>query len=99
MTQVPLRWRRLLLIVAACGAVVAALPWLKSTRAQSSPTGGISSSSIVLDRNDQFLLVVNPDNNTLTGINVGNDNYQKLFEIPTGKEPQSVALSKDNTKA
>ena len=62
-----------------------ALPWLKSTRAQSSTAGGISSSPIVLDRNDQLLLVVNPDNNTLTGIMVGNDNYQKLLEYPTGK--------------
>ena len=68
MTQVPSRWRRLLLSVAACGAVAAALPWLKGTRAQSSTAGGISSSPIVLDRNDQLLLVVNPDNNTLTGI-------------------------------
>ena len=99
MTQVPSRWRRRLLTVAACGAIAAALPWLKSTRAQSSTAGGISSSPIVLDRNDQLLLVVNPDNNTLTGIMVGNDNYQKLFEVPTGKEPQSVALSSDNTKA
>src|SRR5215510_4452975 len=99
MIQVPSRWRRLLLTVAACGAVAAALPWLKGTQAQSATVGGISSSPIVLDPNDQFLLVVNPDSNTLTGIAVGNDSYQKLFEVPTGKEPQSVALSKDKTKA
>ena len=99
MTQVPSRWKRRLLTVAAFGAIAASLPWLKGTRAQSSTAGGISSSPIVLDPNDQFLLVVNPDNNTLTGITVGNDNFQKLFEVPTGKEPQSVALSKDNTKA
>ena len=99
MTQVPSRWTRLLLTVAACGTIAASLPWLKGTRAQSSTAGGISSSPIVLDPNDQFLLVVNPDNNTLTGITVGNDNFQKLFEVPTGKEPQSVALSKDKTKA
>ena len=99
MTQVPSRWKRRLLTVAAFGAIAASLPWLNGTRAQSSTAGGISSSPIVLDPNDQFLLVVNPDNNTLTGITVGNDNFQKLFEIPTGKEPQSVALSKDKTKA
>jgi YVTN family beta-propeller protein len=99
MTQAPSRRRRLLLAVAACAAVAGALPWLKGTQAQSTVAGGISSSPLVLDPNDQLLLVVNPDNNTLTGFNVGNDNYQKLFEVPTGKEPQSVALSKDKTKA
>src|SRR5262245_18237658 len=99
MTQVTSRWRRLLLTVAASGAVAADLPWLKGSQAQSATAGGISSSPIVLDTSDQLLLVVNPDNNTLTGIAVGNDSYQKLFEVPTGKEPQSVALSKDKTKA
>src|SRR5262245_3402100 len=99
MTQAPSRRRRLLLAVAACVAIAGAMPWLKGTQAQSTLAGGISSSPLVLDPNDQLLLVVNPDNNTLTGFNVGNDNYQKLFEVPTGKEPQSVALSKDKTKA
>src|SRR2546425_4886451 len=55
-----------------------------------------SSGPIALTDDDRFLWVVNPDNNSVSVIEVGGDANAKIAEIPVGEDPTSVAIgSKD----
>src|SRR5687767_7613906 len=50
-----------------------------------------SSSPITITRNDRQVWVVNPDNDSVSVINVHRDAHRKLAEIVVGDEPRFVA--------
>ncbi len=57
------------------------------------PPTGISpkhTSTIILDKAQGLVWMVNPDNNSITAI--GDSLYQRAFEIPVGKNPRTLAL-------
>lgn len=66
-----------------------------SVSAQSNPSGPTNSSPIAVSPNDQLVWVANPDNDSVSVINVQNDANQKIAEIPAGNEPQNVAITPD----
>ena len=43
--------------------------------------------------------MANPDNNSVTLFETAKNGNARLVEIPTGKEPNGVALSPDGTRA
>lgn len=59
------------------------------------------STPITLNREGNHLWVVNPDpdNNSVTVIDVTQDFGQVLKEIPVGREPNSIALNSDGSRA
>jgi YVTN family beta-propeller protein len=57
-----------------------------------------SSSHIALSPDNRFLWVANPDNNSVTVINVDGDLNQKVAEITVGVEPQCVAITPNGMK-
>ncbi|MBX7221842.1 MAG: hypothetical protein K1Y36_17955 [Blastocatellia bacterium] len=61
-------------------------------------SGAIHSSPMALNNSDSFLWVVNPDNNSVSILDVRSDTNTKVREIPVGKEPQSLAFNADNSK-
>ncbi len=56
------------------------------------------SSPIVLNNGNRFVWVVNPDNNSVTRIDIGNEPNFTTISIPVGQEPQSLVLAADDTK-
>jgi YVTN family beta-propeller protein len=65
--------------------------------AQSGATLAVSQSSpIALTRDDRFLWVVNPDNDTVSVFDVAGDANRKVTEIPVGREPQAIAITPDD---
>jgi YVTN family beta-propeller protein len=57
-----------------------------------------NSSPIALTSDDRFVWVVNPDNNSVSVIEVRNDVNQRIAEIPVGQDPQTLAVTGDNKK-
>src|SRR5215510_4402794 len=59
------------------------------------------SSPIALNSQGNLLWVVNPDpdNNSVTVVDVSSDSGRVLAEIPVGQEPSSVALNADDSRA
>src|SRR5690349_15465704 len=92
------RLRLVIFILVAGGLLSYRLPFYKPSSAQGLTPVPISSSPIVLDRAEQFLWAVNPDNDSVSVIDIRNDAHIKVNEINVGDEPQSIAISKDNTK-
>jgi YVTN family beta-propeller protein len=60
--------------------------------AQSGPSGPTHSSPIAVTPDDRFVWVANPDNDSVSVINVQNDANQKVAEIKVGDEPNGVAV-------
>src|SRR2546426_1475793 len=57
------------------------------------------SSAIALTSDDGLLVSVNPDDDSITVFDVSSDTPAKLDEIKVGKEPNSVAIHPDDTRA
>ena len=55
--------------------------------------GPSSSGPIAVSPDNRFVWVANPDNNSVSQINVENDAHRKVAEIGVGREPQNVAIS------
>jgi len=55
-----------------------------------------SSGPIAITSDDRFVWVVNPDNNSVSVINVRDDANLKDDEIRVGREPQNLAISPDD---
>jgi YVTN family beta-propeller protein len=55
-------------------------------------SGATSSQPLALTADGEFLLVVNPDNNSVTVFDVKNDKNHRLAEVPVGVEPWGVAV-------
>ncbi len=62
-------------------------------------TGPMSSQPLALNADDTVLLVANPDNDSITLFDVRGGNTTELSRATVGKEPSSVALSPDATRA
>lgn len=57
-----------------------------------------NSSPIVLNNGNRFVWVVNPDNDSISRIDVGDERNISKITVNVGKEPQSLVLSADDTK-
>src|SRR4249920_524114 len=53
---------------------------------------------IAITSDDQFIWVVNPNNNSVSVHRVGSDANVKVREIRVGVEPHCVAVTPDNSK-
>jgi uncharacterized protein (TIGR03437 family) len=89
-----------LLAVAGLSAALLATRQIGHVMAQTTVRfdGPTSSQPLALSADDALLLVANPDNNSVSLFDLKNGNT-KLAEIPVGREPSSVALSPDGTRA
>ena len=56
------------------------------------------SSPIALTTDGAYVWVANPDNDSVSVINVAGDKNLKVVEIPVGDEPRCVAITPDNKK-
>jgi len=83
--------------IVAGAALLSWLPGASLSEAQST-AGPTFSSPIVLDRTEQFLAAVNPDNDTISIIIVNAALGTKANEFAVGREPQSLVYSADNQK-
>ena len=61
------------------------------------PLGTRSSSAITITADGATLLVVNPDSNSLTLVDVAS--HSARAEVPVGVDPRSVAVSPDGSAA
>lgn len=61
--------------------------------------GPTSSQPLALTADDAFLVVANPDNNSVTFFDVRADRNRRLAEVPVQIEPSGVAFLPDGTKA
>jgi YVTN family beta-propeller protein len=61
--------------------------------------GPTSSQPLSLTADDAFLVVANPDNNSVTFFDLRNDRNRRLAEVPVQTEPNGVAFLPDGTKA
>lgn len=86
-----LRW---LTAAACCAATLAANPVLAQTS-----VGPRQSSTIALTGNNQLLVNVNPDINTITLVDVSTDMPVLVAQVPVGRDPSSVAIHPNNTTA
>lgn len=75
-------------------AALAVSGWIGQAAALST-----SSSPIALTSDDKQVWSVNPDNDSVSVINVEGDANTKLAEIPVGDEPQCVAITPDDKTA
>src|SRR5437867_4334358 len=88
---------RVLQQLKCAGAVLLLLITLRLAAANG-PAAASASVPIALTSDDRFVWVVNPDNNSISVIEVGNDVNQRVTEIQVGEEPTSVAITPDNRK-
>lgn len=93
------RLRLAALATLAVALTSVALPGFDLFRVHALTAFPVSSGPMVLNDADRILWSVNPDNDTVTVLDVGSDAVTKLEEIHVGREPQSVALNGDNSKA
>src|SRR5262245_19377916 len=56
------------------------------------------SGPIALSPDDRYVCVVNPDNNSVSLLEVGGGANRKIVEVPVGEEPASVAVTADGAK-
>jgi len=56
------------------------------------------SAPLALTRDGAFVWSVNPDNDSVSVIEVAGDKNQKLAEVPVGDEPRCVAITPDDKK-
>ena len=56
------------------------------------------SAPLALTRDSAFVWSVNPDNDSVSVIEVAGDKNQKLAEVPVGDEPRCVAITPDDKK-
>jgi YVTN family beta-propeller protein len=55
-----------------------------------------ASGPIQITSNDRYVWVANPDANSVTVIDVGDDENENLAEVRVGQQPQNVAISPDD---
>lgn len=61
--------------------------------------GPLSSQPLALTADDSFLVVANPDNDSVTFFDVGGDRNRRLAEVPVQDEPNGVAFTADGLTA
>jgi YVTN family beta-propeller protein len=82
------RWSKFLAVFVLGGSV-----WSFQLQTQARLQGPSSSGPVAITEDDRFVWVANPDNDSVTVIDVQNDRNVKLTEIPVGKEPGNLAIS------
>ena len=85
-------------------SAVAGLILLRQTpgSAQASPprfSGPLSSQPLALTSDNAFLMVANPDNDTVSFFDVRQDRNRRIAQVPVQKEPNGVAFSPDSSTA
>lgn len=60
-----------------------------------SPTPPIASSTIIVDPSQPLVWNVNPDNDSVTAVHA--TDFQRLYEVPVGKNPRSLAFGPSNS--
>jgi YVTN family beta-propeller protein len=60
--------------------------------------GANNSGPIQLTPDDKFLWVANPDNNTVSVMEVGADRNERVARVDVGKEPRNIAISPDGKR-
>src|SRR4030095_4071090 len=60
--------------------------------------GPTSSQPLSLTADDAFLVVANPDNNSVSFFDLRNDRNRRLAEVPVQTEPNGVAFMPDGSK-
>lgn len=90
--------------IALTVSVSAAVVLMRETpgAAQSSPArfaGPMSSQPLALTSDDRFLIVANPDNDSVSFFDVRQDRNRRLAQVPVQKEPNGVAFSPDSRTA
>lgn len=93
----------------ACRSLLLALSWIVSACGGGGGYGGNNppparlaeshSSPIALSADGAAVWSVNPDNDSVSIIEVAADRHRKLAELPVGAEPRCVALTPDGRKA
>src|SRR6266540_4239925 len=78
--------------------LVAAMVTASSLQSARPPreTPQTSSSPIAITSDDRFVWVVNPDNDSVSVIDVSGDANQKVAEIPVGEEPRFLAITRND---
>src|SRR5215470_16219480 len=95
---------KLWVVLSFTAFLVAAVLSTRSSRLTASAatvSGFLYSTPITLNKDGSELWVVNPDpdNNTVTVVDVKNDAGRVIREIPVGSEPNSIALNGDGSFA
>jgi YVTN family beta-propeller protein len=85
--------------IAPSAAQLVSAPEESGLRQSKRFAGPTSSQPLALTANDAFLVVANPDNNSVTFFNVRNDRNRLIAEVPVQMEPNGVAFLPDGTKA
>src|SRR5512139_1945226 len=87
---------RQFLLLSLAGLALGALTWHEMPAfAKEKPTrfgGPTSSQPLALTADGEFLLVVNPDNDTVSIFDVKNDKNRRVAEVSVGTEPNGVAV-------
>lgn len=97
--------RRKKLIVLACLAVVAGACLAQRPAAAQGYvagarfTGPASSQPLAITADDAFMIVANPDNNTVSFFDLRQDRNRRLAEVQVQTEPNGVAILPDGSKA
>ena len=94
--------RRLPLLI-VCVLTAAGLCWMRSLPVAAQPptifSGPTSSQPLALTADGAFLIVANPDNNTVSFFDVRLDRNRRLAEVPVQTEPNGVAILPNGSKA
>ena len=61
--------------------------------------GPLSSQPLALTSDDTFLMVANPDNDTVSFFDVREDRNRRIAEVPVQTEPNGVAFAPDGRTA
>ena len=90
-------------LFAAVASAGAAIVWQGGAIAQSTVVtrfaGPTSSQPLALSADNAFLVVANPDNNSVSFFDVRADKNRKLAEVPVQPEPNGVVFMPDGMKA
>ena len=62
-------------------------------------TGPTSSQPLAITADDSFMVVANPDNNSVSFFDLRFDRNRRLAEVPVQVEPNGVAILPDGSKA
>lgn len=94
------RTSRVPALVATAAALAAGSYWAFGAAASAANSGAPARSSpIAITSDNQFVLSVNPDNDSVSVFRVRNDANEKLLEVPVGDEPWCVAVTPNDRKA
>jgi hypothetical protein len=98
------KYRNAFLLILALSSVVGLFVGVRAPSAAEDEkvtrfAGPISSQPLALTADNAFLVVANPDNNSVTFFELRGDRNRRLATIPVQTEPNGVAFLPDGSKA